>query len=303
MEGGSESMSSIDKRIVEMRFDNAQFEAGVKDTVDSLGQLEKGLELKGASKGLEEVQKASNRFSLAGIAESVNGIADKFSVLGVVGFTVFQDLTRSAMNFSKKLVGFVLDPLFAGGKKRSLNIEQAKFQFEGLGMDIEATMASALEAVKGTAYGLDEAAKVASQFGASGLRAGDDMTKALRGISGVAAMTSSSYEDIGRIFTTVAGNGRLMGNQLLQLSGRGLNVAAALAESMGISEKAVREMVTEGKIDFETFAFAMDDAFGEHATSANKTFTGSLSNVRAALSRIGAGPAALAFEGGKKNGI
>ena len=47
-------------------------------------------------------------------------------------------------------------------------------------------------------------------------------------------------------------------------------------------------MVTKGKIDFETFATAMDDAFGPHAKEANKTFTGAMSNVRAALSRIGA---------------
>ena len=48
-------------------------------------------------------------------------------------------------------------------------------------------------------------------------------------------------------------------------------------------------MTSKGKIDFATFAAAMDDAFGEHAKEANATFTGSMSNMRAALSRIGAG--------------
>ena len=47
-------------------------------------------------------------------------------------------------------------------------------------------------------------------------------------------------------------------------------------------------MVKDGKIDFQTFSKAMDDAFGSHAKDANKTFTGAMSNVRAALSRIGA---------------
>src|SRR5699024_9652759 len=112
----------------------------------------------------------------------------------------------------------MVDPLIEGGKKRALNIEQAKFQFEGLGMDVEKTMASANEAVLGTAFGLDEAAVVAAQFGASGMRAGKDMTDALRGISGVAAMTGSSYSDVGNIFTKVAGQGRLMGDDLLRLS-------------------------------------------------------------------------------------
>ena len=163
-------------------------------------------------------------------------------------------------------------------------------------MDVEKTMESANQAVLGTAYGLDEAAKLAAQLGASGMRAGDEMTKALRGTAGVAAMTSSSYEDIGRIFATIAGNGRLMGDQLNQLGARGLNVAAVLGEAYGKTEQQIRDMVSKGQVSFEMFYQAMDNAFGEHATSANKLFTGSLANLRAALGRIGADVASPAYE-------
>ena len=114
------------------------------------------------------------------------------------------------------------------------------------------------------------------------------MHTSLRAISGVAAMTNSSYEDISRIFTTVAGNGRLMGDQLLQLSSRGLNVAATLGETLHMTEADIRDLVSKGKISFEVFASAMDDAFGAHAKDANKTFEGALSNMKAALSRVGA---------------
>jgi len=121
------------------------------------------------------------------------------------------------------------------------------------------------------------------------------MKSALRGISGVAAMTNSSYEDIGRIYTQIAGQGRMMGDQLLQLSGRGMNAAATLAEYLTkvgkgakVTEADVREMVSKGEIDFDTFATAMDETFGEHAKKANETFNGAMSNVKSALSRIGA---------------
>lgn len=170
---------------------------------------------------------------------------------------------------------------------RALNIEQAMFQFKALGINATKAMESASYAVDGTAYGLDAAATVAAQFGASGVKAGNDMSEALRAVSGVAAMTGSSYEDIGNIFTSVAGNGRLMGDQLLQLSARGLNAAAVLAKSLGKTETEVRDMVSHGEISFELFYKAMDDAFGKHAKDANKTFTGAMSNVRAALSRLG----------------
>ena len=281
-------MSSIDRRVVEMEFDNRQFERGVRETLASLEALKQGLQLDGAKRGLQEVEEAGRRFSLGNMANAVQSIADKFSILGVVGFTIIQDLTRKAMNYARRLAGMVLDPLVAGGKRRAQNIEQAKFQFRGLGIDIERAMENALYAVEGTAYGLDEAARAASQLSASNVELGDDMRTALRGISGVAAMTNSSYEDISRIFTRVAGQGRVMAVDLNSIAGRGLNAAAELADAMGITESEVRQLVSEGQISFEMFASAMDDAFGENATKANETYSGSLANVRAALSRIGA---------------
>ena len=148
-------------------------------------------------------------------------------------------------------------------------------------------MADASYAVDGTAYSLDAAAKVASQLGASGMRAGEDMRRSLRAVSGVAAMAGSSYEDIGNVFTKVAGQGRLMGDDLLRLSSRGINAAATIAKELNKTEAEVRQMVTEGKVSFKIFSDAMDSAFGEHATAANKTFTGSLSNMKSALGRIG----------------
>ena len=101
-------------------------------------------------------------------------------------------------------------------------------------------------------------------------------------------MTNSSYEDIGRIFTQVAGQGRMMGDQLLQLSGRGMNAAATLAEQMGKTEQEVRDMVSKWTDFVSTFASAMDNAFGEHAKKANETLNGAFSNVKSALARIGA---------------
>lgn len=277
-------MSSIDERVVGMRFDNKQFEAGTRDTISMLDRLKGALKLDGVGSELDQT-------------------SSKFSAFNAVAFSALQRLTNSAIDFGQKIAGAVLDPLIEGGQRRALNIEQARFQFEGLGMDVEKSMDSALAAVKGTAYGLDEAAVVAAQFGASGMEAGDDMTKALLGISGVAAMAGASYSDIGSVFTKVAGQGRLMGDDLNRLAVRGVNAAATLVDYFketgkhaNITEADIRKMVTKGEIDFQTFADAMSDAFGEHATKANETYSGSLSNMRAAISRVGAEFAASKFE-------
>lgn len=293
-------MSSIDDRIVQMQFDNAQFEKGVSQTNDSLASLKDSLQLKGGADGLSDIQKFADNFNLDGVASGVESISNAFTVLGVVGINVLSRLTQEAISTGSDLINKILEPIFQGGAKRALALEQAKFQFRGLGLDIEATMAAALNAVRGTAYGLDDAATAAAQFGASGITAGNGLQESLRAIAGVAAQTGSNYSDIARVFTSVAGNGRLMGQDLLSLGSRGVNAAATLAKSMGISEEAVRDLVSDGEIGFQQFSDVMNAAFGENATKANETYSGSLANVRAALARVGAAVESSKFENQRK---
>lgn len=282
---------TVDERVVSMQFDNKNFESNVKTTMSTLDKLKQSLKLENSAKGLENINAAAKTLSFDSIADSVSKLERRFSVLGIVGMRVIENLTDSMMRLAKNAVNFLTSGITQGGIKRAMNLENAHFQLQGLLKDEEAVaavMKNVNDSVDGTAYSLDAAAKVASQLAASGMRAGDEMFKSLKAVAGVAAMTNSEYEEIGRIFTKVAGQGRLMGDDLLSLSSRGMNAAATLAESMGTTESAVREMVSKGQIDFKTFASAMNDAFGDHAKKANETLTGALSNVKAALARIGA---------------
>lgn len=282
---------TIDQKVVEMQFDNAQFEKNVSTSMSTLEKLKQSLNFDGASKSFENIERAANNVSFDKIASGVEALENRFSTMGIAGMRVIGNMTDAMIGFVKKGINFVTDSVIQGGKKRAMNLENAHFQLQGLLKDeaaVQAIMKNVNDSVDGTAYSLDAAAKVASQYAATGMRAGDKMFSALRAVAGVAAMTNSEYEETGEIFTTVAGNGRLMGEQLNQLASRGLNAAATLATYLNKSESEVREMVSKGKISFETFAAAMDDAFGEHAKKANETFTGALSNVKAALARIGA---------------
>lgn len=268
MGGGEIFMSGkgVDERILSMKFDNASFEKNAKVTINTLDKLQRTLDTTKLSKD----------------------ISNLYSYVTKIGTEV---KTFIAIKYAIKGIDAALKSVTEGGKRRAENLENAHFQLQGLLKDEEKVseiMNDVSKSVDGTAYGLDAAAKVASQLAASNVKAGDQMFTALRGIAGVAAMTNSSYEDIGRIFTQVAGQGRLMGDQLLQLSGRGMNAAATLAEEFGLTEAVVRDMVSKGQISFDMFAKAMDSAFGEHAKKANETMTGALSNVKSALGRIGA---------------
>ena len=283
---------TIDEKVVEMKFDNKQFEANVQTSLSTLDKLKAKLNLTGASKGLEDVNKATKSLDFSQMESSIE---KRFSTMGIVGMTVIQNLTNSVLGLVGAAKNFAIGGVTSGGKSRATKIENARFQIKGLLRDFkdaDKRLSDIMEdvnyGVESTAYGLDAAATVAAQLVASGMEAGDGMKAALRGISGVAAMTNSSYEDIGRIYTKIAGNGRLMGEELLQLSSRGMNAAAVLGKALNKSEADVRKMVSKGQIDFATFSKAMDDAFGEHAKDANKTLNGVISNIKAALAKIGA---------------
>ena len=287
---------SIDNRVVHLGFDNAQFEAGVSQSMSTLDKLKAKLEFKDGANGLTNLQRSLNNVDFSAMARGIEMLEYRFSAMGIAGMNVVNKITDYVINGAKKIEAATIGQIKSGGWSRAMNLANAQFTIEGLKLDWNEMLKSINYGVQDTAYGLDSAAKAASSLAASGVEykesidgANDSlMHTSLRAISGVAAMTNSSYDDIAHVFTTVAGQGRLMSEQLNSLAARGMNAAATLGEQLGKSEAEVREMVSKGQIDFEMFAKAMDDAFGEHAKEANKTFTGALSNMKAALSRIGA---------------
>lgn len=280
-------MSSIDERVVEMTFKNSQFQKGIKDTTDSLDNLKESLKLDGATSGLELVQNAASNFSLENIESSVANVSSKFGAFGAIGFSVLQKLTQDAMVMGKEMADFIWQPLVEGGKNRSLNLQQARFQFNNLGLDVKAMMEAVSNSVDNTAYSLDQAAVAASSFAASGVGL-DRMQHVLTSVAGTAAISGAEYSRVADIFTKVAGQGRLMGDDLNRFSALGLNIAAELAKQWGTTEGAIRELASEGKISFDQLADATNNAFGASSTKSNELYTGSLANLRSAISRIGA---------------
>lgn len=293
-------MSATDNRIVNLSFNNKQFEDGIKKSSKSLDDFEKQLEMKKGQEGLASFQSAINKVDFSSMARGIAALEARFSTFGIAGMNVVNRITDSIINSAKRLESATLGQIRSGGWTRASNIANAKFTIEGLKYSWDEVREAADYAVTDTAYGLDSAAKAASQLAASGVdfskaigkdKAGKSVTqmhKSLRAISGVAAMTNSSYDDIAHTFTRIAGQGRVMGEDLNSLAARGLNAAATLATAMNTTEAEIRDMVSKGQIDFAMFSEAMDEAYGDHAKEANKTFTGSLSNMKAALSRIGA---------------
>ena len=267
-------MPSVDKRVVQMDFQNAQFQKGVSETLGSLKSL------------TEEINNTTGA-KLDGLTSSVDNVSSKFSGLNVIAGTALAKLTSGAMDAGLNIAKSLWDPIVEGGKKRALNIEQAKFQFEALGMDVDATMKSASNAVSGTAYSLDEAAKMASIFGTSGVSAGGEMEEALKAVAGTAAMSGAQFMEVGDIFADVYGKGKAQAEDFNRLAARGVGGKNVVAKYLGITQEEVGELAAKGQISAKQFSDAFSQAFGASAQKANETYTGSLSNMRAALARVG----------------
>lgn len=292
--------TEIDKRVVEMQFDNKDFEKNCQKSLTTLEKLKMALNFDGA-KGLDNMTKAANRVDLSNLTKSADAVRVKFSLMETVGMTVIQRLTNSLINFGTNIWNSTLGQISSGGMARTLKIEQARFQMKALAENMDEVKKGAIDvtkymnlmhkaidnAVTGTAYGYDAAAAVASQLMASNINDASTMEKHLRAIAGAASMAGASFEEIGHIFTTVASNGRVMGDQLMSFSVRGINLAAVLAKSLNKSEAEMKDYISKGKVSFQQFSDALYDAYGEAAGKADDTFNGVTSNIKAQLSRIG----------------
>lgn len=313
---------SIDTKIVELKFNNDNFADKIDSTLTKLERLNEEIKEVGVTEAFKNLTKNAKDVDISNVSKGVEEASKGFSKMEIAGVTALANISNAAVNLGKKLVSNLVSPLtkgvMQGGLARARNIEQASFQFEGQkigkskGNESLSYYKEVMDAVLGTSYSYDVAAKAASQLAASNVGVANsmrkladgtkteakvlngDMTKALLGIAGVASMTGSDFDSIAQIFTRVAGQGKVMANDLNSIASRGLNAAAVLATSLGKTEEEIREMVRKGQVDFEMFSKAMSDAFGAHAKDSTLMFQGALDDVQAALARIGAdfyGPA------------
>ena len=181
-----------------------------------------------------------------------------------------------------------------GGINRALQIENAQAKLTGLGNsaeDVDVIMSNALASVKGTSFGLNEAATTAASAVAAGIKPGEELEDVLKTVSNSAAIAGTDMNSMGAIFNKVAATGHLQGDELMQLSDAGVPALAFLAKQTGKTAAEVSDMVSKGQIDFQTFAAAMKNGVGNAAEEMGKTTTGSFKNMLAALSRLGASAA------------
>lgn len=214
----------------------------------------------------------------------------------VAGLTA--GLIGPALQLGGKLVSAITSPL-SKGMGRLINLDNATAKLEGLGHSAESVqtiMDSALGAVKGTAFGLDEAAGVAASAVAAGVKPGADLQRTLSLVADASTIAGTSMGDMGAIFNKVAGTGKIQGEVIAQLGERGIPILQLLADEMGVSAEEVGKLASQGEIDFARFQNAMEKGMGGAALKSGETFEGAMANAQASLGRIGANFLGPVFE-------
>ncbi|MFF0636674.1 tape measure protein [Nocardia sp. NPDC004151] len=188
--------------------------------------------------------------------------------------------------------GAVIGTALQAGFQRMTAIDDARGKLAGLGHEAQSVstiMGSALDAVKGTAYGLGDAATIAASAVAAGVKPGEDLTRYLKLTADAATIAGTSLGDMGSILNKVTTSGKAYTDDLNMLSDRGIPIFTWLQEAYGKSADGLSDMVKQGKVDAATFQKVIQDHIGGAALQSGKTLKGAWSNLHAALGRIGEG--------------
>lgn len=191
---------TVDNRVLEMRFDNQQFEKGVAQSMSTLDKLKQKLNFTGASKGLESINAASKSVNFNGIASGVDALRVKFSALQVAGVTAMQNITNSVMTTGKHMMSAITtDPIRDGFKEYETQINAvqtilANTQKEGTNVEIVNKALDELNTYADkTIYNFTEMTRNIGTFTAAGVKLGTSVN-AIQGIANLAAVSGSNSQ-------------------------------------------------------------------------------------------------------------
>lgn len=130
--------ATIDERVVSMRFDNKQFEAGVAESMSTLEKLKAKLDFKGAGKGLEDIGKAASNVDFSPMERNIGVVEAKFSNLQIVAITAMQRITNSVMDAGERIVkSLTIDQVTAGFDKYAQKTSAVQTIMNATGLSIE----------------------------------------------------------------------------------------------------------------------------------------------------------------------
>lgn len=277
---------TVDERVVEMRFDNKQFESNVQTSLSTIGKLKQSLDLRGASKGLENVSAAAKTCNLSGLTGAVETVQAKFSALEVMAVTALANITNSAVNAGKRLISaLTIEPVRSGFEEYETQINAiqtilANTESKGSTLqDVNQALDELNHYADLTIYNFTEMTRNIGTFTAAGVDL-ETSVSAIKGIANLAAVSGSTSQQASTAMyqlsqALAAGTVKLQDWNSVVNAGMGGQVFQdALKETARVHGIAIDQMITDEGSFRETLSKGWLTA--EVLTETLSKFTGDL---------------------------
>lgn len=182
----------VDSRVVEMRFDNANFEKNTKQTISTIDRLMEKLQFKGAEKGFEKLDAAAKDVDFATMQTSLDRLESKFSSLNIVATTALVNITNKFVDAGEKLVkSLSIDQAVSGWDKYTEKTSNVQTIMNATGKSIDQVngyLNKLMWYSDETSYSFSEMTSALSQMTA----AGGNIDKMIPMIMGIANATADA---------------------------------------------------------------------------------------------------------------
>lgn len=189
--------STVDNRVVQMKFDNKDFESNVGTSLKSLKTLNENLKMTDGTTGFNNLAKAAKGVTLDTLASSVESIQSRFSALGVIGMTALQNITNSAIETGKQmLASLTIDPIKDGFDEYELKMGSVQTIMSSTGAELSEVngyLGELNEYADKTIYSFSDMTSSIGKFTNNGVKL-DKAVQAIKGISNEAALSGANAE-------------------------------------------------------------------------------------------------------------
>ena len=192
---------TVDERVVEMRFDNKQFEQNVQTSLSTLDKLKRSLNLDGAAKGLENVNSAAKNCNMSGLTSAVETVHAKFSAFEVMAVTALANITNSIINTGKQMLhSLTIEPISQGFQEYELKMGSIQTIMMSTGASLEEVNGYLNELntyADKTIYSFADMTSNIGKFTNAGVKL-EDAVMAIQGVSNEAAISGANANEASR---------------------------------------------------------------------------------------------------------
>lgn len=193
--------TTIDERVVEMRFDNKQFESGAQTTLSTLDKLKQALRFDDSSKALNNVSKAAADVDMSSLAKAADTVNSRFSSLGIMATQVLRNIADSAYNTGKQIIeSLTIAPVSDGFREYELKMDSVMNIMNGSGASLDTVMGKLEELnhyADKTIYSFSDMTANIGKFINAGVDL-DTAVAAIQGVSNVAALSGANANEASR---------------------------------------------------------------------------------------------------------